>query len=541
MISANHRPAAVASLVFLIMLVAEIAAIVLLNHGHFAYVIDDPYIHLALSERIAHGHYGLNPDETVAPSSSILWPFLLAPFAWFEWHALVPLAFCSLAAVAALFAAGRLLSEISVSASPIPSARSAILLIALIFVLAMPLHALSGMEHLPHVAVTAIAAVGLIILVTRSEPPWWLYIALLLSPALRYEGVSILLAGTAALALNGRPRSAAATLVAGLLPFVIFGSFLMSNGLPPIPSSLLVKSPVHSTNFTGAVVSILQVVQTNLLFERTGLVLALLTVICVLKAPRPQGEGILAWAVCLVTGIYFVEGYPVTLGRYSLFVSTFAIFIAVFLWRRELARFAGRSGPFQFAAATAVAVMLFNPAQIKLMAVAPIMANNNWQQQHQLARFLIEFWRRPAAFTELGRMSYENSNYVLDLWGLGSEEARTLRLNHAPDWLNQITRERNIGLALIYDDWFEGLIPHHWRRVGVLEISRTNMVLPSPRISIYATSSAEVEDIESALMAFEPTLPAGTNLVFEEVNRKAYARKSSRCGTTAPLVNCSVE
>jgi hypothetical protein len=91
------------------------------------------------------------------------------------------------------------------------------------------------MEHLPHVAVTAIAAVGLIILVTRSEPPWWLYIALLLSPALRYEGVSILLAGTAALALNGRPRSAAATLVAGLLPFVIFGSFLMSNGLPPTP------------------------------------------------------------------------------------------------------------------------------------------------------------------------------------------------------------------------------------------------------------------------------------------------------------------
>ena len=106
MISANHRPAAVASLVFLLMLVAEIAAIVLLNHGHFAYVIDDPYIHLALSERIAHGHYGLNPDETVAPSSSILWPFLLAPFAWFEWHALVPLAFCSLAAVVALVSTG---------------------------------------------------------------------------------------------------------------------------------------------------------------------------------------------------------------------------------------------------------------------------------------------------------------------------------------------------------------------------------------------------------------------------------------------------
>ena len=434
--SADYRPAAAASVLFLFVLSVEIAAILLLNHGHFTYVIDDPYIHLALSERIAHGHYGLNPGEPVAPASSILWPFLLVPFASFQGHSLVPLILCSLAAVATLFAAGNLLSEISASVCPIGPARSAVILIGLVFALTMPLHALSGMEHLLHVAVTALAAIGIIILVKRSQAPWWLYAALVLSPAIRYEGISILLAGAAALALTGRPRSAAATLAAGFLPVVVFGWFLMSRGLPPIPSSMLVKSPVQSADFTGAVISILRVVQTNLLFERAGLIHALLVVACVMKAPKPRGEGILAWTVCLVTGIYFVEGYPITLGRYSLFVSTYDLFVTAFLWRRELGRFAAQSRPIQFAAATAVSVILFNPAQIKLISVAPIMANNNWQQQHQLARFLTDFWRRPAAFTELGRMSYGNSNYVLDLWGLGSEEARQLRLNHAPGWLN---------------------------------------------------------------------------------------------------------
>src|SRR3989442_3378698 len=59
----------------------ELASILRLNEGRFTYTLDDPYIHLALAERIREGHYGINPGEPSAPSSSILWPFLLAPVA----------------------------------------------------------------------------------------------------------------------------------------------------------------------------------------------------------------------------------------------------------------------------------------------------------------------------------------------------------------------------------------------------------------------------------------------------------------------------
>ena len=58
---------------------AVVAAMVGQAGGHVVYTLDDPYIHLALARELAGGHYGLHAAEAAAPSSSVLWPFLLAP------------------------------------------------------------------------------------------------------------------------------------------------------------------------------------------------------------------------------------------------------------------------------------------------------------------------------------------------------------------------------------------------------------------------------------------------------------------------------
>ncbi len=63
------------------------------NNGHFTYSLDDPYIHLALAENIARGHYGVNLEELSSPSSSIVFPFILALLLHFGLGALAPLAF----------------------------------------------------------------------------------------------------------------------------------------------------------------------------------------------------------------------------------------------------------------------------------------------------------------------------------------------------------------------------------------------------------------------------------------------------------------
>lgn len=87
-------------------IMAEMFASVIANGGVFGYTVDDGYIHLALAQRIQSGFYGINPGEFAAPSSSILWPFLLAavPSTVPGWEFLPFLInFASTLAIAALF------------------------------------------------------------------------------------------------------------------------------------------------------------------------------------------------------------------------------------------------------------------------------------------------------------------------------------------------------------------------------------------------------------------------------------------------------
>ena len=46
--------------------------------NHFIFSLDDAYIHLAVAENILKGGYGINIPEYSSPSSSILFPYLLA-------------------------------------------------------------------------------------------------------------------------------------------------------------------------------------------------------------------------------------------------------------------------------------------------------------------------------------------------------------------------------------------------------------------------------------------------------------------------------
>src|SRR5581483_7242562 len=77
-------------LLFMVLVGFELVAIMALNHGMLVYTLDDAYIHLALAERILGGTYGINLHEVAAPASSILWPFLLAPFARLAGFTLMP-------------------------------------------------------------------------------------------------------------------------------------------------------------------------------------------------------------------------------------------------------------------------------------------------------------------------------------------------------------------------------------------------------------------------------------------------------------------
>ncbi len=80
-----------AYVIFLVSFIMLLSLSLILTDGNLIYSLDDPYIHLALAENILKGHYGVNLSEFSSPSSSILWPFLLAPFQAIDEYAVTPL------------------------------------------------------------------------------------------------------------------------------------------------------------------------------------------------------------------------------------------------------------------------------------------------------------------------------------------------------------------------------------------------------------------------------------------------------------------
>src|SRR5262252_5968240 len=175
-------------------------AIVIRCNGHLIYTIDDPYIALALSQHIAHGHYGINANEPSSPSSSILFPFLLAGFAWLSWQEWVPAIFNALAACTTAALVGIEICRLGILTGPNDAVRGALLTVALCIAFNAIGLVYIGLEHSLHVLTSVAVVIGLARVMEGERVPPWLAFAIVFLPLWRFEGLP--LAGISILALT---------------------------------------------------------------------------------------------------------------------------------------------------------------------------------------------------------------------------------------------------------------------------------------------------------------------------------------------------
>ncbi|MFT3857747.1 MAG: hypothetical protein QM742_09700 [Aquabacterium sp.] len=200
--------------------------------GDLTYSLDDPYIHLALARLIQQGSYGINPGEWASPSSSVLWPFLLAlaPARWLEW---APLALNALACLLSVQVLRKVLEE-----AGLPSWVQVLGSVVLGFGLNLFGLAMTGMEHSLQVLLVWVIAWRMV----AQRYDGLFYVALCLAPLVRYECLAISLPCAAWAWRSGdkvRPVVCVGLLLAVLAAF----SFTLHGwGLPWLPASVLAKS-----------------------------------------------------------------------------------------------------------------------------------------------------------------------------------------------------------------------------------------------------------------------------------------------------------
>jgi hypothetical protein len=466
------------------------------------YTLDDPYIHLALAQRIAHGLYGINPGEPASPASSILFPLLLVPLAGLALDAWVPLVVNGAAFVGSI----AIMARIWLAAGGAPAAPATLTLAGALALNWLGI-AFTGLEHSLHVLATLAVVLGVWRVLTGRRVAWWLVLALVAGPALRYEGLAVSGAAIIVLWNAGETRAAlgAAAAIAALMAG--FSLFLVAQGLPPLPSSVLVKQ-------AGGVAAQIRAT----LREPSGwlLIAATLAFAGVLTRARDRATTGLALLGLLVAAAHAIAGRYGWLARYEVYALSAVIAAGVLAARVPLAALLGLQPRRSVLAVLAFVVALVGAGSHLLHGTLAIAraSRNTAEQQVQMRRLVVDHLRAAVGVHDIGLVSYGNPAYVLDYWGLASDAMRRLRTDpqRPRDWMERAARAHGVDLAMLYERVLGAEIPPGWIVLGRLHLASAPLVLEDA-VTFYATRSEAVPLLEGAIAAWAPGLPAGVRFV----------------------------
>jgi hypothetical protein len=512
----------------LLIIVATATTILVLCQGHLIYSLDDPYISLALSDQIAHGHYGLNAFESASPSSSILYPFLLAAFAWAPWQDWVPLFVNSIAACATGVLIVRELCRSGIATED-RTVSAALLVVSLCLASNVIGMVFAGLEHSLHLLTSVFVVLGLARALETDRVPRSLIAACVLLPLWRFEGMALAVLTLFALAVAGHRRAAFIGVVLICAALGLYMAAMAKLGLPLLPSSVMVKSDIlkQTAEDGSRLVTLWRGIRANLQENLSNVqaypvlsLAALALAHWLMRLLRVRGHGVdqlpfrketlfvLVVVGALVAHVLF--GAWGLFARYEAYVIAIGFVGCLVLWRETIRRMMRN-----IVAVTAciLAVLYAGNRCVIAEMMTPTSSVTRYEQQYQMHRLIVDFYRGPVAVNDIGWVSYRNPYYVLDLWGLGSETARLRRAagEQHPQWLGNLVAARHIGLVMIFDQWFPGQIPPTWRHVADLQ-SAHDLLSPSNTVNIYAASDDAYAPALKALRAFAQTKSPGTTL-----------------------------
>ncbi len=498
--------------------------------GHFAYVLDDPYIHMAMAKNLArHGVWGITPFEFTSSSSSPLWTLAiggcfaaLGPAAW------LPLLLNVALATALLAVAGGLLCRAGMA-----PARVGMALLAIVFFTPLPALVCTGMEHVGHAllsVVTAWAAAGWLSdssRTGRARGRRWLLMLLPLLTATRYEGLFLAAVITLGCLVRRRWAEAALFPAAALAPVALCGAISVANGSYWLPNSVLLKGSLLDLQSPLGVLRALGLAAREKLVRQPHMLLLVAT-LALLWWHRRRGQtesserGQLLLALALGTTLLHMQFASVGwFYRYEAYLVALALFAVSVVHGPPGSGAAAHPLRARVVAYPVLLTTAFlvGRAGLSLVDTAPAAASIQ-RQQVQMGRFLDRYYRgESVAANDVGAINYLADLRCLDLTGLACAEVARARLARRYDaaTVDRLATAAGVRIALVYDSWFEygterGL-PERWVKVGEWKLHRRtkNVGADSDTVSFFAVEPSAAAELAAQLTEFGSELPAAVD------------------------------
>ncbi|ACF14172.1 putative membrane protein of unknown function [Chloroherpeton thalassium ATCC 35110] len=498
--------------ILLAMVLIEYFIILYLNDGHFTFALDDPYIHLALAENVIKCHYGVNVNEFSAPSSSILWTFILAPFTIFKHSYYAPFILNIIFLMGALWGISKIVVP-NFSEKDDCDKRKLIVYSLLVssFIFSANMIGLiyGGMEHGLQVFLAVLTVLGIITHIETKSIPYWFQVAIILNPLVRYESLAI---SAAAIFYLFFVKERKISIILGFITVSVlslFSLFLLSHGLEILPTSVIAKSLLVNSYSEGFVKILFKNLATALTSDR-GIILSCSALIVLYQAflsERKYEERIFAISMIIAVILHLFFGAYGWLYRYEIYVWISIVLTTLFFWKKNVLNVIQQRYMNNFIVIVSVTVFILSYPYIRLLGRIPLGANDIYMQQYQMHRFATEFYKKPVGVNDLGYVSYQNDNYILDLNGLASLEALKFRSLGAPcEWMNQLSEQMQVRFAMIYDSWFKER-PRKWIKVAELDLGRSAVTVADRNVTFYALDRETAQEVYGYLEDFKESLP----------------------------------
>jgi len=205
--------------------------------------------------------------------------------------------------------------------------------------------------------------------------------------------------------------------------------------------------------------------------------------------------------------------------RYEIYIWTASVLSILYLGREALSRRLVRDGPFAVGCLAALSMAITCLPYIQVLATTPVASNNVYQQQREIRRFAVEYYKKSIAVNDVGYPSFDNDAYVLDVVGVASGEAlKAWKSGQTAAWFETASREHDVRLAMIYGAWFAP-IADRWRRIGELRLGREKVSVNNDVVEFYARDDETRQAVIPLLRSFAATLPEGARFTFADPDR----------------------
>ncbi|WP_312075251.1 hypothetical protein [Chryseobacterium sp.] len=483
--------------------------------GHYVYVIDDAYIHLAMAKNFAlHDVWGVTKYKFSSSSSSPLFTFLIGILIKiFGNNDLIPLVFNFIFSGGIVFILNKFFSGLFTSHLKIIVAN----IFTLLFV-TLHLQVLSGMEHVFQVFVFALNIFCFYKLKQQSWAKYGFYISLLLLGLIRFESMFYFVCLAFLFVLIKDWKTGFLVLLCGFLPILAFCIFNHSQSGYWFPNSVLVKgTAIHfNEKFTS---DVYYIIKDKFLFSRSlykiGFFPILISMFFVWKdRAKPYIDILRQNFLLIVLSATFVLHCMFAETRYLFRYEAYLIVgFSMTIFERTSRDFV--LNDFFKTKNGLLSILLL--ANVGLMGYKTYMSHNMlsygikniYEQQVQSAKFLHTYYNdAKVVANDIGAVTYFTDIHLLDIVGLGSVETIPFNGNEVTfdyrfkNFLTKYTAENKFDVAIVYDHWFNGQIPDTWKKAAELKI-HDNVNAAGSTVSVYSINDKDFDSLQKNIRNFK--------------------------------------